>query len=479
MLDDTLAVIMVGGSGARLWPLSRENFPKQFLDLTNSGLTLFQQSLLRARKIGKVLLIGNYNHRFIMLEQIRLLGFEDEIEKNITIIFEPCGKNTMPVAIISALFSKKHNFNKIILLPSDHLIKNEDIFFSSVSNAYNFLNLNDGIVTLGLTPIFPNIGYGYIKKSDVHIAFDVFKIEKFTEKPNEKTAIEYIKTGQYLWNSGIFIFNAEFALNESKNLSYEVYEQTKLAYENIEIKNDFSVLNEEIFSKINPNSIDYCLLEKTNNAFVIEAKNLDWNDLGSFDELDRIGKKDENGNILSDNVHKNNVKNCHIINKTEKPLVLSNLDNLLVVAMKDAIMIEKKGERQNIKKLIDSLKEKSIPQATNQVFDHRPWGSYENILEKDNFKIKIIKIKPKSELSYQLHKKRSEHWVIISGTAFVTLNDKEIELRKDESIYIPKNAKHKISNKSKTESIIFIEVQCGSYFGEDDIIRLDDKYGRN
>jgi len=484
-MQDLLITITVGGFGTRLWPLSRESYPKQFLDLTNSGISMFQQTLLRVNKINgaKILIIGNYSNRFIILEQIQQTMKQNNDLKNIEnieFIFEPFGKNTMPVAIISTLVAEKYNLKNIILMPSDHLISNEDLFVQYIHNANNFLKSNDGIVTFGINPTFAHTGYGYIKKyQDVDNKNEICKVEKFTEKPDIKTAQNYIESGNYLWNSGIFIYNAKFLLQEAKKFDEDLYRKTILSYENMEIKHTFSVLNEKAFASIKANSIDYVLLENTNFAFVMNSENIGWSDLGNFNEIYSINQKDGNKNyIIGDNVHATNLKSSHVINQSNQLIVIDDISDLLIIATKDVIMIKQKNNNENIKNIVQNLKEQNISEATQQSFDHRPWGSYENILEKDNFKIKHITVNPKQELSYQSHNNRSEHWVIISGEAEIILNDKIIILKKDESIYIPKNTKHKIKNLSLVNNLMFIEIQCGNYFGEDDIIRYEDIYGR-
>ena len=486
MLNNALIVLTIGGSGTRLWPLSRESFPKQFLDLLDTGMSLFQMTLLRAKKMNskKILLIANYQHRFVILEQIRNLGMSEMVSDGdkhalIDIIFEPCGKNTMPVAIISAFIAEKYGLENVILLPSDHVVKNEESLNQSIIKANDFLSSNDGIVIFGISPNIPHIGYGYIKKAEQISDFEVFKVEKFIEKPNLEKAQEYIEDTNYSWNSGIFVYNAKFLLNSVEKSNNEMYKNTELAYNNMQIKNSFNLLNEKHFSDIKGDSIDYVLLEKTDKAFVMQLNNIGWNDLGNFDEIYKLMPKNEDENfVLGKNCYLNNVKNSHIINKTDNLLAVSDTENTLVVAMKDVIMIRKRNNDQEIKSLVEILKKDEISQAKQQYFDHRPWGYYENILEKDQFKIKKIIVKPNHELSYQMHRKRSEHWVFIAGQGIVIIDDKEIIVKADESIYIPCNAKHKIKNDSLNEDLIFIEVQCGSYFGEDDIIRIDDPYGR-
>jgi mannose-1-phosphate guanylyltransferase len=478
--SQTLVSIMVGGSGTRLWPLSRESFPKQFIDLDNSGLTIFQKTILRGREISdNLLLIANFNHRFIILEQLRAIYLDDEVGKKINIILEPIGKNTLAVAIIAALFAKKNGFDRVLLMPSDQIIQNNEIFLTAFHDVNKFFDdKKSGILTFGITPTFPHTGYGYIEKSDNSNQNEIFYAKKFTEKPNKEIAQVYFNNKTHLWNSGIFFFCHEFFLQKVAEFESENLTIVSNAFDKSEKKHEFLILNEAIFQEARSDSIDFAIMQKLDEICCIELANSGWSDLGSFDQIYDLLEKDNDGNIIDDLIYSESIKNCHIINKSEKPIILNEVEDLLIIAMKDIITITKKGVDGN-KIMFDKLKSNSFSWIKNQVFDKRPWGDYENILEKENFKIKIITVKPNSELSYQIHKQRSEHWIVISGIGIVILDDKQITLLENESIYIPQHSKHKIINKNNTQDLIFVEIQCGSYFGEDDIIRINDKYSRN
>ncbi|QED23894.1 mannose-1-phosphate guanylyltransferase/mannose-6-phosphate isomerase [Candidatus Deianiraea vastatrix] len=475
MIAKTLITIMVGGSGTRLWPLSRENMPKQFINLDKSGLTLFQQCVLRGKKLSSnILLIANFRHRFIIMEQLRKINLEED--KNIHVIYEPCAKNTLAVSIIASLFASKNGFEKVLLLPSDQKIINEDVFMASCKKVDEFYK-NQGIVTFGIVPTFAHNGYGYIEKTSDSVGNGIFKVAKFTEKPDNQRAKQYLEGKKHLWNCGIFFFCPKFFLTQAEAFEKVSLEFAKQSFEHSKDHIDGILLNDEFFDKIRSDSIDFAIMQKVSEIFCIEIENLGWTDLGSFGQIYDIASKDEKGNLLDSDVYIDEVSNSHIINTSEKPLIAHGIEDLLIIAMKDAITITKKDSQGN-KQMLEKLQNTQLPCLKNHCFDNRPWGGYENVMEKENFKIKIITVKPKNELSYQMHNKRSEHWICISGSGIVTLNDKEIPFCKDESIYIPVLAKHKIANHSKTQDLVFIEVQCGSYFGEDDIVRYEDKYGR-
>ncbi len=471
---------MIGGSGTRLWPLSRENFPKQFIDLDSSGFTLFQRCIIRAKSIAQdVLLIANFAHRFVILEQLRQINLDGEFQKNINIIFEPMGKNTLSVAIVASLFAQKHGFSRLLLLPSDQIMSNDAIFLGAVTSAGDFFSKNkEGVLTFGITPTFAYDGYGYIEKTPENLGNSVFRVAKFTEKPNQEIAQQYLADKNHLWNCGIFFFCPEFFLKSAGEFEQESLEIITKSFEKHLVKHDFFVLNEEIFKQVKSNSIDFAIMQKLSEVFCIEIVNSGWNDLGSFGQIYDISQKDENANIIDKLVHLDRTSNSHIINKTNHPVIVHGVENLLVIAMKDVITITKKDDNGN-KKMFEKLQNSGLSCLKNHCFDHRPWGKYENILEEDTFKIKIITVSPGCELSYQMHNKRSEHWVIISGAGTVTIDDVVKILRKDESIYIPVGVRHKIANNNPMQDLVFVEIQCGSYFGEDDIVRLDDKYGRD
>jgi len=463
----TLPIILAGGLGIRLWPLSRKSYPKQFLDITNSGFSLLQTTVKLAMKINSTpLIIGNFEHRFIISEQLRQIGAE-----KCNIILESSQKNTLPPAIIGALECISTGFDNVMLLPSDHLIKNKEKFIEY------FLKINESVYkdkkigTFGIKPTSANTGYGYIEKNKNEII-------NFVEKPNLEKAKEYILNKNFLWNSGIFIYDANTMLYEAQNFETDLYQKTLLSYQNIKTEHQYRILNKDYFDNITPKSLDYGIMEKTKQGIVIECEDFGWGDIGEFDAIYNILEKDINNNFSPDkNTTLYNTKNSCIINKTNNKIVVSDINNALIVATQDVTMFANL-DNANIKDIITHLSDLQTPEISQNCFEHRPWGKYENILESTDFKIKKITVLPQKQLSLQLHYKRSEHWIIVSGSAEIQLGESIINLSAGQNVYIPVETKHRVKNTDITEDLIFIEVQLGTYFGEDDIVRFEDNFGR-
>ncbi len=466
-----LIVILAGGSGTRLWPLSRENHPKQFLDLENKGFSLLQSTVKRALKISdNILIIGNLEHRFIISEQLRQINAE-----KCKIILEPASKNTLPSVIVGCLNAIKYNFETIVMLPSDHIIENEEKFISYIEEASQIVHDNKKIGALGIKPNKPHTGYGYIEKN-----LNSNEIISFHEKPNLETAKKYIKNNNFLWNSGMFICDVQTIIEEIKQFEPELYENVEKSYLALKTEYIYEILNADHFNKIESVSIDYGVMEKTKSGIVIFCNDFIWSDVGNFETIYDISIKDNNNNnlVFDKNIILNNVKSSYIVNKSSTQLIVNNTENALVVATQDIIMVDNLQKNQNIKEIIKKLSDLNLSQIKENSFEYRPWGRYDNLFESDNFKIKKIVVLPQKQLSLQLHYKRSEHWICISGFGEVQIDEKIINLSAEDSVYIPVNTKHRIKNLSFTEDLIFIEVQSGTYFGEDDIVRFEDNFGR-
>ncbi|MBA2840779.1 mannose-1-phosphate guanylyltransferase/mannose-6-phosphate isomerase [Methanococcus maripaludis] len=450
-------VILAGGSGTRLWPMSREYFPKQFIKLKQLGKSLFQKTFERSLNLAKpddILIVTNEKHKFLVLMQIDELGLNFN-ENNILI--EPIGKNTLP-AIYYAVKNAGYNEN-VLVLPSDHLIGNDEIFLDTVNKSKVLAKNN--LVTYGIVPKNPHTGYGYIMPGE---SFEIGnKALEFKEKPDEGTAKEYIKKG-YLWNSGMFLFNSDLFVEEVKKYSNDVYN----AFESEDIL--------EIYESVPDVSIDYGLMEKSENVAVVPL-NVSWSDLGSFDAIYDEFKKDESGNIIEESNIAINSKNNLVYAPEGKIVTLSDVEDCIVVDTKDALMICKKGSSQSVKSIVSKLK--SIEDERTQFHRtvYRPWGLYTVLEEGFFYKIKKITVNPKKRLSSQLHHHRSEHWVVVKGMAKVTVENEEYFVNTGESTFVKSGLKHRLENPGVIPLEV-IEIQIGEYLGEDDIVRFEDEWGR-
>ncbi|MBP8081711.1 MAG: mannose-1-phosphate guanylyltransferase/mannose-6-phosphate isomerase [Spirochaetes bacterium] len=470
-------LILCGGSGTRLWPLSRQMFPKQFVNITGDT-SLFQETLKRNSEMcDKFCIVTNVDHQFIASHQLDELNLK---VNDVTYLLEPVGRNTAP-AIALACFS--YNPDEIFFVtPSDHLIRNVEEYSKKVNLAS--MNAEKGnLVTFGIMPEFPETGYGYIEASSDRIdqIDSLHKVISFREKPDKETAEKYIAAKSYYWNSGMFVFKAGVFLDELQKYSPEIFAKSKEAFDSAENdkKNTRQIrIKYDMMKAIPSNSIDYAVMEKSMKVSVV-ASDIGWTDLGSFDSISDIKDKDENGNSFDGDVISIKSKNNLVFSGNRK-MSLIGVDDLVIVDTSDALCIMKKGFSQDVKEVVSQLQNSSPQEKELTILHsmvHRPWGTYTVLEESQRFKIKKIVIKPGKRISLQKHLHRSEHWVVVSGTANVHSGGEDKVICKNESIYIPIGVNHRLSNEGKIDLVI-IETQVGEYVGEDDIIRIDDDFKR-
>ena len=463
-------VIMSGGSGTRLWPLSRKLFPKQFLSLTDKQ-SMLQDTLSRLNDIecDTPIVICNEEHRFIVAEQLRELHVNDS-----DIILEPIGRNTAPAIAIAALQSLLHGKDSLLLvLAADHVIEDNSAFFQAISKAEHMANQGK-LVTFGIVPDAPETGFGYIKRGG-QISTDGYEVDSFVEKPNLETAESYLLSGDYLWNSGMFMFKASRYLEELKKFHPDIYNICEQSFKSIDNGVDYLRLSAEIFSKCPSESIDYAVMEKTKDAAVVPL-DANWNDIGSWSALWDINNKDDEGNVLVGDVIVHDVNDSYF-HASSKLVTAIGVDNLVIVETPDAVLVSSKDRVQDVKSIVEKLNSTGRQETVIHRQAARPWGSYDCIDQGDRFQVKRIIVKPGATLSLQMHHHRAEHWVVVKGTAKVTRGDEVFTLSENESTYIPLGVKHRLENPGVVPLEI-IEVQSGSYLGEDDIVRYDDTYGR-
>jgi len=466
-----IPVILSGGSGSRLWPLSRENHPKQYLSLT-SDKTMLQETLLRLEGLDGLsdpVIICNVNHRFLVAEQLQQIGIN-----NPKILLEPVGKNTAPAIAAAALHSLKMADDAVLLvLSADHVIQDIKAFHKSIKIAIKQA-LEGKLVTFGIVPTDANTGYGYIKLSDGNHA-GVSKVEEFVEKPDIETARGYLEQGNYLWNSGMFVFRARVFIDELTSYSPDIFASVTRAFDSAVQDLDFIRLDKQAFESSPSDSIDYALMEKSHNVVVVplDAK---WNDIGSWSALHDIGSKDVNDNVIRGDVIVQDVTGTYI-NADHHMVVAIGVNDLIIVDTPDATLISKKDKVQEVKAIVEIMNTDKRCESYIHRKVYRPWGWYDSIEAGESFQVKRLHVKPGKKLSLQMHHKRAEHWVVVSGVATVINGEYALTLKKGDSTYIPIGTTHSLENNTD-EELEVIEVQSGSYLGEDDIVRLQDEYGR-
>ncbi len=459
-------VILSGGSGTRLWPLSRKLYPKQFISFFNKN-SLFQNTVLRLPKdIENPIVVCNEEHKFIAAEQLRQIN-----KRYSSIILEPVAKNTAPAIALAAMKAKKDTL--LLILPSDHVIEDFELFNEIVFNA-SILAENGKLITFGIIPTKAHTGYGYIKGGDNIINSKV--VEKFIEKPSKSAAQKYFESKEYFWNSGIFLFNSTRYLEELNKFRPDIYKACKNSIEKTNTDLGFVRVNNENFEKCPNLSIDYAVMENTSDALVIPI-DVGWNDVGSWPSLWELSDKDENNNAIIGDVITQNTNNSYI-RSDDKMIVANGVENLVITATKDVVMIANKDDAQNIGAIKKELKRKKRNEWESHRTVYRPWGHYDLIDSGENYQVKKISIKPGDGLSLQIHQYRAEHWIVVAGTARVTIGEENFVLKSNESTYIPIGVIHSLENPGEVD-LDLIEIQSGSYLGEDDIKRLQDRYGRD
>lgn len=470
-----IPVILSGGMGSRLWPLSREKHPKQFLNLADEKLSLIQQTAKRVSdrtRFTAPVVICNQDHRFLVAEKLREAGVDDAV-----IILEPCGRNTAPAVALAAHYLLHEQKEGVMLvLPSDHVIGDDEAFREGVEKAMNAAEKGK-LVTFGITPTAPETGYGYIQRGEEIISGESYRIARFVEKPDAETARRYLAEGDYAWNSGMFMLNAAQFLQELAQHRPAMAEAMEQVAGTFEKSFDFTRVNQEAFAAVESDSIDYAVMEPTQHAAVVPLE-CGWTDIGSWDALWAIKEKDANGNAITGEADLLDVKDCYITCNDGVRVAALGVENLTIVSTKDCILVADKSRSQEIKQLVEKIRARD-PQLVEQYRQvYRPWGHYDSIDNGVRHQVKRIVVNPGAKLSLQMHYHRAEHWVVVSGTAIVTRgNDVEI-LTENQSVYIPVGVNHRLENAGRIP-LELIEVQSGSYLGEDDIVRFEDSWGRN
>jgi mannose-1-phosphate guanylyltransferase / mannose-6-phosphate isomerase len=466
-----IPVILSGGSGTRLWPLSRELYPKQLLPLVGKG-TMLQETLARldGPDIAPPIVVCNESHRFLVAEQLLQLSI-----KNSSILLEPIGRNTAPavaIAALSAQLAKESGDAILLVLPADHVIRDVKAFRAAVAEGGKVAKTGK-LVTFGVVARTPETGYGYIKRSEG--TGPAYPVAQFVEKPDLATAKGYVDSGQYYWNSGMFMFQARTFLDELRSLAPAMYEGCVKAFNAAKRDLDFVRLPTKEFEAIPSDSIDYAVMEKTKHAVVVPL-DAGWSDVGSWSALHEAMQGDENGNVQIGDVLTADTQGCYL-QATSRLLATVGLKDHVVVETKDAVMVAPKDRVQDVKALVNELKKQNRYETSLHREVFRPWGSYDSVDSGERFQVKRLMVKPGASMSLQLHHHRAEHWIVVSGTARITRGEETFLLEENQSTYIPVGTKHRIENPGMIPLHI-IEVQSGSYLGEDDIVRFEDRYGR-
>ena len=465
-------VILSGGIGSRLWPLSRSLFPKQLLPLAGDS-SLIQDTARRAvgPAFAPPLIVCNVEHRFLIAEQMRGVGVAPT-----AILLESRGRSTAPAAAVAALMLAEQDPDAILLLmPADHVVRDARAFSEAVDSA-SAAAAQGYLVTFGIAPTGPETGYGYIQRgAPLYENAPTFAVRRFVEKPDSLTASRYIEAGDYYWNSGMFAFQASSFLAELERLEPEMLAHCRTALRDGNRDLDFFRLDAKTFEACKSISIDYAVMEHTKKAAMVPVE-MGWSDIGSWEALWDVSDKDDVGNALKGDVLHHGTRNSYL--RSEGPMIAAvGVEDLVVVATADAVLVSRKNSSQDVKKIVEQLERGNRELHVTHRKVYRPWGAYEGLDMGENFQVKHITVNPGAKLSLQMHHKRAEHWVVVSGTAQVTRDDEVFALHENESTFIPLGAKHRLENIG-TEPLHLIEVQSGTYLGEDDIVRFEDSYGR-
>jgi mannose-1-phosphate guanylyltransferase/mannose-6-phosphate isomerase len=471
-----IPVILSGGSGTRLWPLSRELYPKQLLPLVGKG-TMLQETLARVSgmdNVGAPIVVCNESHRFLVAEQLRATGVDPQ-----AIVLEPLGRNTAPAVAVAAMAAvsgtpeQSRGSDPILLvLPADHVIQNVKAFEAAVTIGMKAAEQGK-VVTFGVVPHKPETGYGYIRRAPGD--GPVYQIAQFVEKPDLETAKRYVESKEYFWNSGMFMFRASTVLEELRQLAPDIYRACTQSFTSAQRDLDFTRLPAKEFEACPSDSFDYAVMEKTKHGVVVPL-DAGWSDVGSWSALHEAIPADADGNVCLGDVL---VEDSHgnYLHSTSRLVAAVGLQDHVVVETKDAVLVAPKNRVQDVKQLVNQLKKQGRYETSLHREVFRPWGSYDSIDSGDRFQVKRLIVKPGATLSLQLHHHRAEHWIVVSGTARITRGDEVFLLEENQSTYIPLGTKHRIENPGKIPLHI-IEVQSGTYLGEDDIVRFEDRYGR-
>lgn len=465
-----IPVIMAGGSGTRLWPLSRSMYPKQFLPLASKH-SMLQETAQRVRELSaeETLFLCNENHRFLVAEQLRAIEYPGS-----QILLEPVGRNTAPALALAALDILEQNDDAVMLvMAADHVIKDQKAFYQAIADGVDLAE-QGYLATFGIVPTFAATGYGYIRKGEP-IQECGFLVSSFVEKPDPGTAQSYVAGGDHLWNSGMFVFRASDYLAELEIHAPAILAACKEAYAVRQTDLDFIRVGKDAFAACPEDSIDYAVMEKTDKSVVVPL-NAGWNDIGSWAALWDVHKKDDQNNAFRGDVIMEDTRNC-LVHSSHKLVATVGLENVVVVETKDAVLVAGKEHVQEVKKIVDALKKQDRQEYLFHREVYRPWGKYDSIDMGNRYQAKRITVKPGAKLSVQKHHHRAEHWVVVSGTAKVTNGDKTFLVTENESTYIPVGEVHALENPGRID-LELIEIQSGSYLGEDDIVRFEDRYGR-
>jgi mannose-1-phosphate guanylyltransferase/mannose-6-phosphate isomerase len=465
-----IPAIMAGGSGTRLWPLSRKEFPKQFLNLT-SDYSMLQQTLSRLEGTGHSapILLASDKHRFLVAEQLRQSN-----SKHNKIVLEPFGRNTAPAIAIAAFMAASQSpENVLLVLSADHNITDVEGFKTAVAQA-QILAEDNHLVTFGIVPDAPETGYGYIKCGEV-LGDNSHRVAAFVEKPDLETAQRYLDDGEHLWNSGMFMFKAGVFLAELEKYQPDVFNHCQKSFNGMTFDQDFHRIPADIFEDCPDISVDYAVMEQTALAAVVSL-DVGWSDIGSWDALSKVLQQDEDGNSLRGDAISHHTKNTLIVSESRLVSAIG-VEDLVIVETKDAVLVSHKDHVQDVKAVVSRLRKEDRSEADCNREVYRPWGHYDSIDNGERYQVKRICVEPGAKLSVQMHHHRAEHWVVVSGTAKVFCNGEEKILTENQSTYIPVGAIHSLENPGKMQLEV-IEVQSGSYLGEDDIERFEDRYGR-